>query len=435
MKIRPDELTTYDVLFGALLSFAGHAAAQAPSLSTIYEFKGAPDGANPSSGLVADIRGVLYGTTSNGGLFPSSEPYATSGCGIVFSLTPPVVGGSRWTETILHSFEGGSDGCGPTKGVVFGRGGLLYGTTSNSIAGGTAFELTPPTAPGGPWNETVIHTFAGGPNDAGAPIYSLAVGRGGVLYGTGFYGGDYCWLPSDNAFGCGAVFALAPPTLPGGAWTEAMVYSIGALDDGPSAGVAIGSGGVLYGVTQYGGGPYGGPGTVFSLAPPSSAGGLWNQTILSNFVTSDGINDGSVPAVPVVVGPGGILYGTTSGGGMGSGEVYSLAPPSSPGDAWTYTVLYAPPSVPGHNSAPNQLTLGKDGILYSTFSFGGASYSGEIFSLTPPTSPSGSWTETILYTFNGTGYSPNGGLLIGPDGLLCVLSVSLRKIDVLYFYG
>jgi hypothetical protein len=45
--------STNGMLFvGALIS-AGNAGAQAATLTTLYEFKGPPDGANPSSGLVA----------------------------------------------------------------------------------------------------------------------------------------------------------------------------------------------------------------------------------------------------------------------------------------------------------------------------------------------------------------------------------------------
>ena len=37
--------------------------------------------------------------------------------------------GGAWTETVLHSFQGGTDGYVPWGRVFFGRGGQLYGTT------------------------------------------------------------------------------------------------------------------------------------------------------------------------------------------------------------------------------------------------------------------------------------------------------------------
>jgi hypothetical protein len=47
--------------------------------------------------------------------------------------------------------------------------------------------MTPPGAPGGPWNETVIHSFSG--SDGAGPQASLAIDKNGVLYGTTIGGG------------------------------------------------------------------------------------------------------------------------------------------------------------------------------------------------------------------------------------------------------
>ena len=61
--------------------------------------------------------GNLYGTTSSGG---------ASGLGTVYQLTPSNGG---WTESVLYSFAGGSDGSQPWGGVIFDKAGNLYGTT------------------------------------------------------------------------------------------------------------------------------------------------------------------------------------------------------------------------------------------------------------------------------------------------------------------
>ena len=95
----------------------------------------------------------------------------------------------------------------------------------------------------------------------------VAIGSGPsghpVLYGTTNYGGTTsCYL------GCGTVFSLTPPASPGGSWTEAVLYSFqGTPGDGanPYAGLRSGSGGVLYGTTQFGGTTSNG--TVFKLTP------------------------------------------------------------------------------------------------------------------------------------------------------------------------
>jgi len=124
-------------------------------------------------------------------------------------------------------------------------------------------------------------------------------GRGGVFYGTTFAGGSGtpCSFPVIN--GCGTVFQLTPPSTPGGAWTEAVLYSFaGENGDGafPSGGIVVGKGGVLYGTTEYGGSSGScvfydsvpGCGTVFQLTPPLTAGGAWTETVLHNFSGENG---------------------------------------------------------------------------------------------------------------------------------------------------
>ena len=84
--------------------------------------------------------GNLYGTTYTGGI----HNYGT-----VFELSPRQGGG--WTEKVLHSFGGGTDGTSPNAGLIFDTAGNLYGTTYlGGIHGfGTAFEMSPKQ--GGGW--------------------------------------------------------------------------------------------------------------------------------------------------------------------------------------------------------------------------------------------------------------------------------------------
>jgi hypothetical protein len=65
----------------------------------------------------------------------------------VFKLTPPAKGQTAWTETVLHSFTGGSDGGNPYAGLIaIARAGeeSLYGTTQSGGSGsnGTVFKVT-----------------------------------------------------------------------------------------------------------------------------------------------------------------------------------------------------------------------------------------------------------------------------------------------------
>jgi uncharacterized repeat protein (TIGR03803 family) len=159
------------------------------------------------------------------------------------------------------------------------------------------------------------------------PEAGVAIGSGGVLYGTTTGGG-----PSGN----GLVYSLTPPASPGGAWTHTVLHNFTCGSDGCvlfGAGVAIGSGGVLYGATVNGGTGIvacpAGCGTVFSLTPPAAAGGPWTETVLHNFT---GGKDGALPyASPVIERQTGVLFGTTGDGGVapgrsGYGTVFGLQP-------------------------------------------------------------------------------------------------------------
>jgi uncharacterized protein (TIGR03437 family) len=188
---------------------------------------------------------------------------------------------------------------------------------------------------------------------------------------------------------------------------------VGGTSDGaqPYAGVVIGGGGVLYGTT-YGGGSdpctlgYHPPGcgTVFSLTPPVSPGDPWTYTVLYNFA---GGSDGAHPFAGLVIGSGGVLYGTTDfGGTSGIGTVFSLTPPASPDGSWTETVIHSFTGSDGAQPGAG-VVIGSGGVLYGTAFFGGTGSScngvscGVVFALTPPAFPGDSWTETVLHNFSG----------------------------------
>jgi uncharacterized repeat protein (TIGR03803 family) len=76
----------------------------------------------------------------------------SGGCGTVFELSPNGSGG--WTETLLYSFQGASDGQFPFAGVIFDQSGNLYGTASGGPGFGTVFELSPHGGAG--WKESTI---------------------------------------------------------------------------------------------------------------------------------------------------------------------------------------------------------------------------------------------------------------------------------------
>jgi len=146
-------------------------------LQTLYAFKGQPDAGFPYGGLTFDSLGNLYGTTYYDG---------QNDLGAVYELA---FKDGAWSESVLYSFEGGSDGSSSIGNLVIDRAGSLYGTTSEGGAGcscGIIFKLARGT--GGNWTETVVHRFRGTPD--GAFVYNGMVGDAeGNFYGATVHGG------------------------------------------------------------------------------------------------------------------------------------------------------------------------------------------------------------------------------------------------------
>jgi uncharacterized repeat protein (TIGR03803 family) len=274
----------------------------------LFRFTGGRDGGIPTSGVILDQAGNLYGTTEFGG---------TSGLGTVFKLTPRSDG--AWKEEALHSFsDTNAGGFEPTAGLIFDSLGNLYGTTalsrnhsncsgSNSICG-VAFKLAPTGK--GTWGEDVLYTFCSLANcaDGVEPLAGLILDAKGNLYGTTGYGGAF----GSTASG-GTVFELSPNS--DGSWTESVLHSFCSKKncaDGEHAfsGLAFDKTGNLYGTTTGGGSDYCpgyGCGVVFKLIPDS--GGGWRQAVLHEFAD----RPGALPFAGVIFDSVGNLYGTTYG--------------------------------------------------------------------------------------------------------------------------
>jgi len=87
----------------------------------LYSFTGGSDGNEPAAALIMGHNGNLYSTTVEGG---------ADGYGVVFKLAPD------GTETVLYSFTGGSDGNGPSAGLIRDKNRDLYSTTIGGGADG-----------------------------------------------------------------------------------------------------------------------------------------------------------------------------------------------------------------------------------------------------------------------------------------------------------
>ncbi len=151
----------------------------AGNFTPIHVFTGGAGGFDLVAGVVLDAAGNIYGTAYQGGTGTCKD---LTGCGVVFKLD------SSGNETVLHTFTGGPDGGSPLGGVVLDSAGNLYGTTQyggsayGSAGHGVVFKLDPSG------HETVIHTFTGKP-DGGTPGAGVILDQSGNIYGTTYAGG------------------------------------------------------------------------------------------------------------------------------------------------------------------------------------------------------------------------------------------------------
>jgi uncharacterized repeat protein (TIGR03803 family) len=317
------------------------------TLNSIYSFcqlVDCEDGEFPDTGLALSANGVFYGTTSEGGVIH---------VGSIFKITP------EGALTPLHLFTG-PDGTGPSA-LVQGPDGNFYGTTGGGGANsehcgggcGTVFQITPKGT------LTTIYNFCSLPScaDGSYPDAALIQGTDGNFYGTTVHGGT---ISSCDGVGCGTIFKITPS----GQLTTLHRFT---GKDGyfPAAPLVL-SAGNLYGTTT----EASGYGTAFSL---SSAGKL---TTLYQFCSQTNCTDGR-GSVWLTLGTDGNLYGTTSGGGSGSGctgDLYGCGTifQLTPGGALTTLHNFCASGSCTDGSVPLAgLVQGTDGVFYGTTEQGG----------------------------------------------------------------
>jgi uncharacterized repeat protein (TIGR03803 family) len=204
--------------------------------TVLYSFAAAPDGQTPVAGLSSDSDGNLYGVTSNGG---------TDNFGTIFRIAPDGTG-----YATLHSFAGGpSDGAYPGTKLRNVTDGTLYGSTGGGGADGlgTIFKFDVISGV-----ESVIHSFAGAPDDGSNPSCRLRVGTDGNLYGVSFNGGY---------FDLGTFFRITP------AGMLTVLHSFAGRSDGqsPNSSLLVTSDGDFYGTTITGGPTNNG--TIYKIHP------------------------------------------------------------------------------------------------------------------------------------------------------------------------
>jgi uncharacterized repeat protein (TIGR03803 family) len=265
------------------------------TLTALYSLAVSPEGSNydgvfPVAPLVQGADGSLYGATTQGG---------TNGYGTLFKVH------TNGAFTVLYSFTNGTDGIGPSQGLIQSMDGNFYGVTRGGPSGnGNMFRLSPDGT------FVNLHTFTGG-IDGGQPN-ALVQGTDGNLYGT----------TAINTFLSVQLYGLIIRVTPDG--QVSPLYMLNTADGHyPSAGLVQASDGNFYGMTPYGGtGSAPGNGVIFRVAPNGS---------YANLVKFDASNTGAHPNTALVEGPDGNLYGTTPTGGWGGGgTVFRLSFTSAP---------------------------------------------------------------------------------------------------------
>lgn len=392
----------FRIFLTLLLVAVALSTASAQTFTVLHSFAGGADGQTPTTGLVLDQNGNLYGTTF--GLLEGSKP---TNYGTVFKID------KSGNETILKRFHG-PNGSNPLVGyllldektlTLYGTtdfGGTLPGGTPGN-GGGTVFELDVRHQ-----KLTTLYTFTGG-LDGGSPRGTLVRNATGAIFGATLGGGtqDYGTVFKINRFGKQSVlhnFHLgkdgvesaeglisdAQGNLYGVTWSglnnagivfkmtpfgnETVLYAFTGKEDGgtPSAQLFLDELGNLYGTTEFGGANN--FGTVFKIDP---AGHL---TVLHSFA-GPLQNDGANPVAGLIRDDAGNFYGTTWAGGIRSnfGTVYKM---DSTGQV---TILYTFPSTNPIGSPSAGLARDADGNLYGVtspnpmFPFG----FGTVFKLTP----------------------------------------------------
>lgn len=318
---------------------------------------------------------------------------------------------------VLHSFSGG-DGQTPFRGKPAISGSTLYGATfegTGSAANGVLYKVDTDGT-----GFSVLHEFAGSPDD-GAEPWSSPIYNNGRLYGSTAYGGfnDVGTVYRHYTDGSGHTilhyfdgpdgqFPMAPPvldgtTLYGTTWsggfnTVGVIYKIeditgpspvftkiydfaSATGENPYGGVIV-DGSYLYGMTEDGGGGSG-YGVIYRIGTDGSA-----YTVLHNFDEADGKD----PYGELII-DGATLYGMTSAGGGGGafGVAFKIDT-----DGGNYSVLHRFAGAPDDGKTPYGSLALDNGFLYGMTQEGGANNLGAVFRMRTDGSD-----FTLLHSFAG----------------------------------
>jgi len=237
-----------------------------------------------------------------------------------------------------------------------------------------------------------IVTLGHATDSGSTPFSSLITGPDGALYGTTYGGG---------VSNVGTIYKLNKD----GSGYQPLYSFKGQPGDGehPYGPLAMGTNGVLFGTTEFGGSNS--VGTLFMMKSDGSG-----YRVLVHF----GGSPGSYPRGQLILGDDGNLYGTSRfSGTSGGGTIYKIRH-----DGGGFQVVYnlAAPALTGWDQRA-WLLRASDGRFYGTCFEGGTDGFGTVFGINQDGSD-----FTTLYNFKGTNFAdgagPHAPLIEGKDGFL-----------------
>lgn len=245
--------------------------------------------ARPTGHLVKAKDGKLYGSSEFGGDFRDVDH--GGGLGTVYRFDPDTK-----QVTVLHSFSLNGEGIFPTGPLFLAKDGLLYGTTRENEAGGSATLFRIDTEGN---NFAVVAQL---PNME--PISGVIQAKDGNFYGS-----------DDGGPGRGSLFKVN-----GAGQVTVLNRFDGADGRGPHFQFTQASDGLFYTTTEEGGLLDAQGGTVLRM---NAQGGDFR--ILHSF--DPDVPQGIFPNARLVEGNDGLLYGTAALGGTGTrGTVFRIDP-------------------------------------------------------------------------------------------------------------
>lgn len=318
------------------------------SLTVIVAFSGSPEGSAPVGGLTQATDGLLYGTAGGAG---------AAGNGTLFKMD---LAGNM---TLLHSFDGSTEGGFPSAALIEASDGNLYGTASAGGAGGRGTVFRSTTS----GTVTTLHPFSGADGDD--PQAALLQATDGNFYASTIFGGD-----SNH----GVAYRVD------GAGGFALLHSFSSAEGAYPSGFVQGSDGGLYGATSGG-----------SISPS-----LLFRMDTSGAITPVHFFYDDNDANKLLIGSDGSFYAARRS------DVYRVDP------AGNFTTIH-PFQFPDVISYPSELVEGPDGRLWGTGLSDGELYRGTVFRVDL------GGNLTIAHRFQGPdGGDPYGRLLLASDGML-----------------